>query len=137
MGLLEYILYTGPLCDMISAHCDIHYAMYADDTQMYVVMSTNNHDECLQKLSKCISNIMSWSSSNKLKLNQSKTEILHITSQFRNSSPLQSLDVAGVDIISSNIVRNLGVSSDNKLNMKQHINNTCRAACSLWHFQNW
>ena len=39
----------------------------------------------LGKLSQCISDIMAWSSSNKLKLNQSKTEILHITSQFRNS----------------------------------------------------
>ena len=41
---------------------------------------------------------------------------------------MPSLDVAGVDIIPSNVVRNLGVSLDNKLNMKQHINNTCRAA---------
>ena len=41
---------------------------------------------------------------------------------------LYSLNVAGVDIIPSNIVRNLGVRLDNKLNMKQHINNTCRAA---------
>ena len=126
----------GSVMEYILAHCvvrflpiaDIQYAMYADDTQLYVVMSPNNHDECLQKLSKCISNIMAWSSSNKLKLNQSKTEILHFTSQFRNSSPLPSLNVAGVDIIPSNVVRNLGVRLDNKLNMKQHINNTCRAA---------
>ena len=42
---------------------------------------------------------------NKLKLNQSKTEILHITSQFKNSGDLPSLDVAGVDVISSKNVR--------------------------------
>ena len=61
-------------------------------------------------------------------INLRLAEILHITLQFRNSSPLPSLDVAGVDIIPSNVVWNLGVSLDSKLNMKQHINNTCRAA---------
>ena len=43
MGPLEYILYAGPLCDVFSAHRDIQYAMYADDTQLYVVMSPNIH----------------------------------------------------------------------------------------------
>ena len=61
---------------------------------------SNKHNESLQKLSQCISDL-AWSSSNKLKLNQSKTEILHITSQFRNSGDLPSLHVAGVDVISS------------------------------------
>ena len=128
MGPLEYILYTGPLCEIISAHPDIQYAVYADDTQLYITMSPNKHNESLQKLSQCISDIMAWSSSNKLKLNQSKTEILHITSQFRNSGDLPSLDVAGVDVISSKNVRDLGVIIDNKLNMQQHIRKTCRAA---------
>ena len=101
MGPLEYILYTGPLCEIISAHPDIQYAVYADDTQLYITMSPNKHNESFQKLSQCISDIMAWSSSNKLKLNQSKTEILHVTSQFRNSGDLPSLEIAGVDVISS------------------------------------
>ena len=123
MGPLEYILYTGPLCEIIHfAHPDIQYAVYADDTQLYITMSPNKHNESLQKLSQCISDIMVWSSSNKLKLNQSRTEILHITSQFRH---LPSLDVAGVDVISSKNVRDLGVIIDNKLNMQQRIRNTC------------
>ena len=122
-----FILYTGPLCEIISAHPDIQYAVYADDTQLYITMSPNEHNESLQKLSQCISDIMAWSS-NKLKLNQSKTEILHITSQFRNSGDLPSLDIAGVAVISSKNVCDLGVIIDNKLNMQQHIRKTCRAA---------
>ena len=55
-------------------------------------------------------------------------ELLHITSQFRNSGDLQSLDVAGVDVISSKNVCDLGVIIDNKLNMQQYIRKTCRAA---------
>ena len=81
----EYILYTGPLCEIISAHPDIQYAVYADNTQLYIAMSPNKHKESLQKLSQ-------------LKLNQSKTEILHITYQFRNYGDLPSLDLADVDV---------------------------------------
>ena len=82
----------------------------------------------MHKLSECVSDVMSWSSSNKLKLNQSKTEVLHITSQFRSSCSLPCLDAAGVEIVPSKVVRNLGVTVDNVLNMKQHIRNTCRTA---------
>ena len=81
-------------------------------------MSPNKDNKSLQKLSQCTSDIMAWSSSNKLKLNQSKTEILHITSQFRHSGDLPSLDVAGVDVIFPKNVRGLGVIIDNKLNMQ-------------------
>ena len=130
MGPLEYILYTGPLCEIISTHPDIQYAVYADDTQLYITMSPNKYNESLQKLSQCISDIMAWSSFNKLKLNQSKTEILHITSQFRNSGDLPSLDIAGVDVISCKNVRDLGVIIDDKLNMQQHIRKTCRQLLS-------
>ena len=87
-------------------------------------MSPIKHDESLQKLSQCISDIMARSSSNKLKLNQSKTEILQITFQFINYGGLPSLDVAGVDVISSKKNRDLGEIMDNTLNMQQHIRNT-------------
>eukprot|EP00057_Strongylocentrotus_purpuratus_P009159 XP_011663633.1 PREDICTED: uncharacterized protein LOC105438026 [Strongylocentrotus purpuratus] len=128
LGPLEFILYTGPLSAVISSHRDIHHVMYADDTQLYVTMTSKDHVGSMHKLSECVSDVMSWSSSNKLKLNQSKTEVLHITSQFRSSCSLPCLDAAGVEIVPSKVVRNLGVTVDNVLNMKQHIRNTCRTA---------
>ncbi|XP_072022511.1 uncharacterized protein [Amphiura filiformis] len=34
-GPLDFILYTGPLSDVISAHSGIQHVIYADDTQVY------------------------------------------------------------------------------------------------------
>ena len=128
LGPLLYILYTGPLCDIISSHSDIRYAIYADDTQLYITMSPNDHSISLQKLSDCVKDIMTWSTSNNLKLNQSKTEVVHITSKFRRSNDLPSLDISEVKVHTSDNVRDLGVIIDSKFDMKQHIKNTCRAA---------
>ena len=38
MGPLEFVLYTGPLSDVIAAHEGITHMLYADDTQLYLVM---------------------------------------------------------------------------------------------------
>ena len=45
------------------------------------------------KIEKCISDIKLWSTANDLKLNDDKTEVSHITSCFRNPSPLPSLQI--------------------------------------------
>ena len=42
LGPLEFILYTGPLSAVISSHRDIHHVMYADDTQLYVTMTSKD-----------------------------------------------------------------------------------------------
>ena len=44
VGPLLFTLYTGPPCDMISAHHGIQHAMYADDTQLYLVMRADVGD---------------------------------------------------------------------------------------------
>ena len=68
-----------------------------------------------------------WSSRNKLKLNESKTEILQVTSQFRQPTPLPNNCIVN-DISPSTSVRDLGVVIDHELNLQKHINNTCRSA---------
>ena len=40
-GLLDFVMYMGPLSDVISAHKGIHYVIYADDTQVYLVMKAS------------------------------------------------------------------------------------------------
>ena len=39
-GPLDFILYTGPLSDVIDAHSGIMHMIYADDTQLYLVLQS-------------------------------------------------------------------------------------------------
>ena len=62
------------------------------------------------KLQHCVSPIKSWMTSNKLKLNDDKTEVMFIASKFyQNSINLTDFAVDDVIIHPSESVRNIGV----------------------------
>jgi len=84
-GPLDFILYTGPLSDVINAHADINHMIFADDSQIYVILQPNQHSVPASKLEACVSDIRTFAISNKLMLNDAKTEVIHITSKFRKS----------------------------------------------------
>ena len=41
-GPLDFILYTGPLSNIVNSHSGINHMIYADDTQLYLVMKSIN-----------------------------------------------------------------------------------------------
>ena len=61
---------------------DIDFHIYADDTQLYVSIDLSNPDVVLDRMNLCISDLRIWMIRNKLKINDSKTEFLIITSLF-------------------------------------------------------
>ena len=110
-------MYTSPLEDIIASH-GFGKMIYADDTQVYVILKHNEHSTLIPKLEQCIMDIKSWSSDNHLKLNEDKTEVLHITSKFRKPSILSTVDIAGTPIRRVKCARNLGVVVVNNLSME-------------------
>ena len=79
LGSIEFCIYTLPLSAILK-HCKIDYHIYADDMQIYCSFDAESLDEVLRSLDNCISDIRSWMITNKLKINDSKTEFLLITS---------------------------------------------------------
>ena len=61
-----------------------------------------------------------WMSENKLMLNESKTELLHIRSKFAQDIPGIDIKIGNNTITSSDNVRNLGVILDTHLTMSAH-----------------
>ena len=76
---VEICIYTLPLSAILK-HYKIDYHIYGDDTQIYCSFDAESLDEVLGSLDNCISDIRSWMITNKLKINDSKTEFLLITS---------------------------------------------------------
>ena len=82
----------------------------------------------MAKLEDCIEDIRLWMTHNKLKLNDSKTELLHVKSRFAKNITTVDINIGNTVISPSNEVRDLGVLLDSCLSMSSHINSVCRSA---------
>ena len=102
---------------------------YADDTQLYLVLDSKNRDSKIQQLEDCIRGVKAWTVDNKLLLNDSKTEIIHITSRFKKS-PIQisSINIGMSKVEISLEARNLGAIIDRYMALSSHVTNVCRSA---------
>ena len=130
---MAFSLYSGPLQDIITHH-KLKCMMYADDTQVYILIEENRRSDAILKLQACILDIKHWSAQNCLKLNTDKTEVLHFTSKFRPSHQLECVTLD--DMVVNTVVdcaRNLGVKLDKHLTMNAYVNDICKAASFALH----
>ena len=127
IGPLSFTMYTAPLEDFINAH-SLGRIIYADDTKVYIILDEAKRSSLIPKIEKYISGIKVWSTANDLKLNDDKTEVLHITSCFRNPSLLPSPKICNslIELVKS--ARNLGIIVQNDLKMDIFVNSICRSA---------
>lgn len=83
----------------------------------------------IHKLEKCVQDIRTWSIKNKLVLNNGKTEIIHIYSNFTKNCPTcPDINIGNVTITPKTEVRDLGVIFDKHLSFTSQINNVCKSA---------
>ena len=81
----------------------------------------------LNQLNACILDIRSWMTTNKLKINDDKTEFLVITSPcVKLPSPDFQLSVGSCTIDASSSVRNIRVLLYSHMNLEGHITNFCQ-----------
>jgi hypothetical protein len=119
--------------DLFRAH-GINVMVYADDTQMYLVVKPDDRTSSINKLEKCVQDIKTWTINNKLILNNGKTEIIHIYSNFTKYVPTcPDIDIGSVTITPKTEVRDLGVIIDTHLSFRSQINNVCKSAFFALH----
>ena len=128
MEPLLFSLYVAPLEDIFKAHA-INFMVYTDDTQLYLVVKPDDRTFSIHKLEKCVQDIRTWTIKNKLVLNDGKTEIIHIYSNFTKNCPTcPDINIGNVTITPKTEVRDLGVIIDKHLSFTSQINNVCKSA---------
>ena len=84
-------------------HHDIHFHIYANDTQLYVSFDLSNPNVALNCMNLCISDLRLWMIRNKLKIND------------------LNIMVGDSNIVSSNSAHNLGVIFVKYIKLDYHI----------------
>lgn len=100
LGPILFLIYTSPIGDILRKH-GIDFHLYADDTQLYITFDTSSLQEMEQakrKVEACVYDIDNWMTTNKLKLNTDKTEVLLLSAAHRPRPSFDSLRCGGLDL---------------------------------------
>ena len=120
-------MYTAPLGDITAAY-GINYMTYVDGTQVYFVLNRSERSAAIRKLKQCVIDVKAWFIQNKLMLNDSKADVVFVSSRFVKAPSFPRITIGESDIEISSVARNLGVTIDRTLKMKDHVMSFVRAA---------
>ena len=73
LGPVLFLLYTSDLVELVRSFGLLAHA-YGDDLHVYCHMNVGSEQIMLQRFRDCADSVSRWMSSNRLKLNPSKTE---------------------------------------------------------------
>ena len=122
-----FTLYSSPIEDIVKRY-SVSGMFYADDSQLYVSFNSTSSTTTLTELENCIKEIKNWTLENKLALNDSKTEVVYLSSRFSETSPIPSIKVGDSVVDTVVKAKDLGVIIDQHLTLVPHVNNICRLA---------
>ena len=103
------------------------------ETTTFMIYNNTCKSAAISKLELCVKDIKAWSTANYFKLNEDKTEVLHIKSRFRKPTDLSNIQIGDSTVESTSCAQNLGVQFEDNLSMEKHVNNVCRAASFALH----
>jgi len=121
LGPLLFTIYTSPISHIAESH-NIQQHQYADDTQLFVALTSNNAHAQVSTLESCLSSLQAWFCSNSMIMNPDKSNsILFATTQRAHFLPDQiSVNISGVSIPLCNHVKILGAVLDSRITLSQH-----------------
>jgi len=111
LGPILFYCYTSPI-SFIADTFGVGIQQYADDTQLYVSLTTTDIHARQSLLSACMSALHSWFCHNGLSLNSTKSESILIGTRqrLRTCPPVASPTIAGISIPFSETIKTLGVT---------------------------
>ena len=92
LGPILFVLHTYPLFTIVDTHLLSHHS-FSDDNQLYVTGPASELSNLVSSTQSCISQLKSWTTVNKLKLNEDKTDMILIRSPKPNLTSPSSVDL--------------------------------------------
>ena len=132
LGPILFTMYIKPFSAIIDSHSIIHHS-FADGQQLQMSAPPDRISELLHSIQSCISDVKPWATANVLKLNDSKTELMLVTSnrsKHLHSLPT-SITIGNAQIPFKQSVKNMGFTLDCHLPMNAHVTNIART----WYFE--
>ena len=110
LGSRLYCIFAKPISEICRRHNFSHHS-YADDTQVYLVIKLlDNWKNISRRLETCLSDVSVLMSSNMLKLNQDKTELIVFAPKHRVKEFSECcLSFDGTTVTNASFVKNLGI----------------------------
>ena len=106
----------------ILRHHSVNCHIYAEGTQIYLPFETTRPLEAMNKLNTCIADLRTWMLNNKLKINDSKTEFLVISSTRSKYKPDNIFITVGTSqIYPSQKCKCLGAIFDKHFNFRSQV----------------
>jgi len=129
LGPILFTIFVSPIALIVSSP-GVNLQQYADDTQLFVFLSTSSLFRSLCSLQQCVSSLHSWFIHNGIVLNPTKTEAIYFgtSRRLQSLSYLTSIEVAGTSVSLVDTVKLLGVTFDKHLNFDKHISNVCSSS---------
>ena len=111
LGPLLFVLYTQPVtCIICQSGSDLH--KFSDDTQLFSSSLPADFGTLIKQTEMCVEHVKAWMDSNKLKLNDDKTEALVVGIRSRTSVCYsEHLEIGGSPIPFQPKVKSLRVAS--------------------------
>ena len=126
-GPMLFTMYIKPLSAIFDSHSIIHHS-FADDLQLQMSAPPDGISELIHSMQSRISDVKAWATTNMLKLNDNKTELMLVTSkrtEHLHSLPT-STTMGNAQIPFKKSVKNLGFTLDCHLTMNTHVSDIAR-----------
>lgn len=121
LGPILFMLFINDITSVIK-HCKYH--MYADDVQIYASNKVDDIEHITASINDDIRAISNWALINELKLNYSKSQVLHINSYNLNITyPAVYIGDDVVPFVDK--ARNLGFIMNSKFTWDSHVSHIC------------
>ena len=127
LGPMLFAMYIRPMSAIIRSHSIIHHS-FANDMQLQMSAPPDEISELLHSMQSCICDVKARATANMLKINDSKTELMLVTSNCTKHFNKQPTSITIVNVLFpfKQCVKILGFTLDCHLTMNAHVSNNVR-----------